>query len=261
MDLPTLQLLLEDLPLGAVDYSPVLDSTNARAQRWISSGASHLSLVVADEQTAGRGRNGRIWLTPPGSAIAFSLILLPEVNNPISIPYLSPLGALAVCESLQSMYDLPALIKWPNDILLFGEKAAGILVETEWQGEQFHSAVLGIGINVAPGSVPQPSEINFPATCVEGALGRSVDRWALMKGVIERVIKRLQDFDQQKFLQAWEDKLAFTGETVQLLRKDEQPIIGQLEGLMRDGSLRLLLPNGKVLSVRAGEIHLRAVDS
>lgn len=260
MDLGALQSRLADLPLGQMAYFDVLDSTNEQALRWAQAGAPHLSLVVADEQTAGRGRSGRAWFTPRGAALAFSLILRPEQIGSTSLPRLTGLGALAVCEVLNREYDLQAQIKWPNDVLVGGRKLTGVLVEADWQGEDIRSAVLGIGINVAPDSVPPESEVVFPATCVETALGSPIDRWTLMEEVLRVLLSRLPDIHQDEFLQAWEENLAYQREWVQLLREGSEPVIGRLLGLKSDGSLRLALLNGEEKFFQAGEIHLRKVD-
>ncbi len=86
------------------------------------------------------------------------------------------LGALAVCQTFREKYALPAEIKWPNDVLVNRSKLAGILVEAHWQGDQLQAVILGIGINIAPESVPVESELIYPATCVQTVLGRPVDR-------------------------------------------------------------------------------------
>lgn len=260
MDLCALQSILADWPLGSMAYFNVLDSTNAQAERWVENGAPHLSLVVADEQTAGRGRNGRIWFTPRGAGLAFSLILRSEQIESVSIPRLTGLGALAVCEVLQSKYDLQAQIKWPNDVLVGGKKLTGVLVEADWQGDEIRSVVLGIGINVAPDSVPPVSEAGFPATCVETALGSPIDRWILLREVLSVLLSRLLVIDQDEFLQDWEGNLVYQRQWVQLLREGSEPVTGRLLGLRSDGSLRLALPNGEEVFFQAGEIHLRMFD-
>jgi BirA family biotin operon repressor/biotin-[acetyl-CoA-carboxylase] ligase len=260
MDLYTLRSILSSLPLGQIAYFDVLDSTNEQALRWAKAGAPHLSLAVADEQTAGRGRSGRSWFTPPGAALAFSLILHPKVLGSAPIQRLTGLGALAVCEVLKNQYELAAQIKWPNDVLVGNRKLAGVLVEAQWQGEALQSVVLGIGINVAQGSVPPESELNFPATCVETALGKPVDRWNLLKDILEATLGWLPYLDQTEFLQTWEGVLAYQGEWVQLLIDGSEPVEGRLLGLESDGSLRLELPEGIKSTFRAGEVHLRKVD-
>jgi BirA family biotin operon repressor/biotin-[acetyl-CoA-carboxylase] ligase len=262
MELSTLQSRLSALPLGQIAYFDVLDSTNEYALHWAKGGAQNLSLVVADEQTAGRGRSGRTWFTPPGAALAFSLVIKPEEleMGSVQITLLTGLGALSVCQVLQKKYGLKAEIKWPNDVLVAGRKLAGVLAELSWQGEALESAVLGIGINVAQDSVPPKSELNFPATCVETALGSPVDRWNLLKEILEGTLDWLPHLDQAEFLQAWEGNLAYQMDLVQLLFEEAEPVEGRLLGLGSDGSLRLELPDGEIRSFQAGEVHLRVVD-
>ena len=260
MDLTTLQLQLSDLPLGPLAYFSVLGSTNTEAVRWIKDGAPHLSLVVADEQTAGRGRSDRAWYTSPGVGLAFSLVLRPEQIGSISTPRLTGLGALAVCDVLQDDYGLPAKIKWPNDVLVDGSKLAGVLVEAQWQGEDILSAVLGIGINVARESVPSQGELDFPATSVETVYGGSVDRWKLLKEVLAALLSRLPQLDHIGFIQAWDANLAFQQEWVQLSRPGAEPVRGRLLGLDRDGFLQLRLGSGEEKVFQSGDIKLRKVD-
>ena len=260
MDLATLQSRLSDLPLGELAYFGVLDSTNEQALRWAQDGAPHLSLVVADEQTAGRGRSGRTWFTPPGAALAFSLILYPNELGSVPVPRITGLGALAVCDVLQNKYELMAQIKWPNDVLVGGSKLAGVLVEAHWHGDEIQAAVLGIGINVAPDSVPSERELDYPATCLEVVLGSPVDRWRLLEEVLAATLYRLSSLNQADFLQAWESNLAYQGQWVQLLKEGSEPVEGRLIGLESDGSLRLELSGGDEKSFQAGEVRLRKVD-
>ncbi len=260
MDTIKLQEHLTDLPLGKVAYYPVLGSTNSEAGRWIEGGAPHLSLVAADEQTAGRGRSGRTWYTPEGTALSFSLVIRPELSRSISPSRLTGLGALAVCDVLQAEYGLPAKIKWPNDVLCGGKKLAGVLVEAQWQGDEILSAVLGIGINVARESIPSQGELDFPATSVETVFGGSVDRWQLLKEVLAATLARLPQLGQDDFIEAWEANLAYRQELVQIIREDAEPIIGQILGLNRAGYLKMRLLSGEEKVFQSGDIKLRQVD-
>lgn len=260
MDLNTLQNQLADLPLGQVAYFRVVGSTNSEAMRWIEGGAPHLSLVAADEQTAGRGRSGRTWYTSKGAALSFSLIIRPEQSESISPSRLTGLGALAVCDVLQTEYGLPAKIKWPNDVLCGGSKLAGVLVEAQWQGDEILSAVLGIGINVARESIPSQGELDFPATSVETVFGGSVDRWQLLKEVLAATLARLPQLGQDDFIEAWEANLAYRQELVQIIREDAEPVIGQILGLNREGFLKMRPLSGEEKLFQSGEIKLRQVD-
>ncbi|MCK5430875.1 MAG: biotin--[acetyl-CoA-carboxylase] ligase, partial [Anaerolineales bacterium] len=176
MDQPTLNKLLGDLSLGSIRYLNTVDSTNNLAAHWAKDGAPNLSLVISDEQTAGRGRLSRRWYTPPGAALAFSLIIQDTTQETVmpnsSLSRLTALGTLAVCDALKQSFptQLQAQIKWPNDVLVAHHKLAGVLSEAFWQGEQLQTVILGIGINIAPESVPSAELLDFPATCVEAAV-------------------------------------------------------------------------------------------
>src|ERR1044071_7260555 len=162
MNQTELKKALAQLPLGDVRYFDSIGSTNNEALAWAASGVRDLSLVIAEEQTAGRGRLDRKWFTPRGTALAFSLILRP---TPEEKPYLTRvvgLAALAVADSLRTR-GLVAQIKWPNDVLLNGRKVSGILVESVWSGEEVDCVVTGIGMNVLKDSVPSTELLQFPA--------------------------------------------------------------------------------------------------
>lgn len=261
MDMLEIERRLKELPIGPIRYMESLGSSNEEAVRWAEKGASNLALVIAEEQTAGRGRQGKRWFTPPGVALAFSLILRLEPRGAYPLPYLTGLGALAVCTALQKNYGLQTKIKWPNDVLVSGHKLAGVLVETNFHGEELEFAVLGIGINVAPGSVPPESKLDFPATCVEAELGKPVDRMALLRYVLEDVLSWLSRLENEDFLQSWERQLAYRDQWVQLVNSEQEPIEGRLLGLEVDGSVRLALDTGLEKAFPFGQIHLRTVDS
>ena len=260
MDTNFLQEYLADLPLGQVVFFPVLGSTNTEGMQRAEEGAPHLSLVAADDHTAGRGRMDRFWYSPTGASLAFSLVIRPDQNRAISTARLTGLGALAVCDILQSGYGLPAKIKWPNDVLVSGGKLAGVLVEAQWQGDEIHSAVLGIGINVARKSVPSQGELDFPATSVESVFEAPVDRWLLLKQVLGALLTRLPQLDQDRFIDDWQSNLAYRGKTVQILRDGAEPEIGRIQGLNHAGYLRLRSPGGEEKLVQSGDVKLRQVD-
>ena len=263
IDLASLQTQLADLPLGQIEYYPTIGSTNTRALELAEQGAPDLTLVVADEQTAGRGRAGRRWFTPPDSALAFSLLLRPDaaLQNGL-VGRMAGLGALAVSTALEEKYQLAGQIKWPNDVLLDGKKVCGILVETHWLGEQLQAIVIGIGVNVLAGAVPPRRELRFPATAVQTEVGRPVDRLALLVAILAQLVHWKGQVSEPAFMQAWEQRLAFLGQTVQLLTDETLALEGVLHGLDPTGGLVLSLPNQEQVVVQAGEIHLRpAVDT
>ena len=164
MNSKSLQTALQNLPLGGLIYFEHVGSTNDIALKWADEGGRDFSLVIANEQTAGRGRNGRSWQTPPDSALALSLLLLPNNRETKNISLFTGLGALALVTTLEKNYTLKAEIKWPNDILVHGKKLAGILVETSWIGEEIQGIVLGMGVNIHSSAIPTKANLHFPAT-------------------------------------------------------------------------------------------------
>ncbi|MBI3158559.1 MAG: biotin--[acetyl-CoA-carboxylase] ligase [Chloroflexi bacterium] len=261
MDEKRLLAALSGLPVGRVAYFASIGSTNDLAAEWAAAGAPDLSVVLADEQTAGRGRAGRRWFTPKGSALAFSLTLRPE-NLPNCDPTLvAGLGALAAAEALQDLYGLATQIKWPNDVLLGGRKACGVLAEAHWLGSQLQALVLGIGINLARSSVPPEEFLSLPATCVEAETGYVVEPAALARAVVQSLLAWRPKLSEQEFIAAWEERLAYRGERVTLSAGPET-LTGCLLGMEPDGRLRLEIASGKIRRVEAGEIRLRReVDS
>jgi BirA family biotin operon repressor/biotin-[acetyl-CoA-carboxylase] ligase len=247
---------LAGLPLGGIRYLESTGSTNDVALAWAAESAPDFSIVFADEQTSGRGRMGRKWFTPSRSALAVSLILRPAETERENIGLFSGLGALALADSLKN-YGINAQIKWPNDVLIGRKKTAGILVETVWMGSEVESIILGLGINVSPAAIPPDELLNFPATCIQSEIKHPVERFDLLHALMVSLIKWRPRLGTEQFIREWEQYLAFRGETIQLWLGETETIIGVLEGLEVDGSLRLRESNGAIRVVRFGEIHLR----
>ena len=252
-----LQTLLSSLPLGGLRYFKSIGSTNDEALAWATQDAPDFSLVVADEQTAGRGRAGREWVTPKGTALAFSLILRPAAFEAETPSLFTGLGAVALTDVLKRL-KLKPRIKWPNDILLNGSKVAGILSESVWTGDQADAVVLGMGVNVLEASTPTASQLLFPATSVEAELGRPVDRVDLLRDLLAAIVAWRPGLTDGKLVKTWEEKLAYKGDLVQVWRDQETPLEGRIMGLDSNGCLRLLpAKSGKIVTVQFGEIHLR----
>ncbi len=272
MDQASLQSNLADLALPAVRFFPTIGSTNDEAWRWVEAGAPHGALVIAEEQTAGRGRMRRQWVTAAGCGLAFSLVLrsLPLASHLLS--RLTGLGAVAVCQTLHHHYSLPAQVKWPNDILLAQRKAGGVLVELRWNGGDLTAAVIGIGVNITHQAInPQvlPLEsLDFPATSVEDELGTPVDRLVLLHGILQEFFNWLPRLASPDFMHVWETSLAYRGQWVELYADNNvsspnggsvtvPTVIGKVIGLTGDGSLQLRTHVGEGITARIGEIRLR----
>ena len=211
------------------------DSTNERAKELALAGAPHGTLVTADEQSAGRGRQGRAWTAPPGSALLMSLVLR-ELD-----PLLPLAAAVAVCEALPG--DADARIKWPNDVWLERRKLAGILVEGRVQESW---AVLGIGLNVSTEAFP--SELAEIATSLRLS-GFDLEREPLLAELLLTLERRLAT-PEDELLAAWAERDALRGERV---RWDGGQ--GTAAGIDRGGSLIVETEEGRT-TLAAGEVHL-----
>ncbi|NPV55379.1 MAG: biotin--[acetyl-CoA-carboxylase] ligase [Anaerolineae bacterium] len=258
LDQSTLEHALADLPIPAVRWQAVTGSTNDDALAWAAAGAPDGALVAANQQTNGRGRLARQWVTQPGAALAFSLVLHPQAIDASLLPQYALLGGLAVCLSLEALGAAgQAAIKWPNDVLLNGRKVCGVLAEARWQGEAPQVVVLGIGVNVAPGSVPPPESVRFPAGSVSEELGFPVDRLALLGDILRHLFAWRDRLGKPDFLAAWETRLAFRGGCIRVSLPDGKHLSGLLEGVDPQGALHLRKANGDLVEVLAGDVSLR----
>ena len=264
MDERTVRKVLSNIPLGGLRYFEQAGSTNDIALGWAAAGAPDLALVFAEQQTAGRGRGSHSWFTPPGAALAFSLVIRPLPGEEQLVSLFSALGALAVSEVLAAQ-GLHPQIKWPNDVLLNQKKVCGILVESVWTGEKVDSLVLGVGLNVKPEAVPPPDQLSFPATCLEaelpppGHIFPAFERALMLQQILQAVRYWRSLVPTIIFRHNWERRLAFRGEQVEIWTDGQAARKGQVDGLEQDGSLRLLSPQGQAFTVQFGEVHLRPV--
>jgi len=248
-----LQAALKPLALADWQYHPVVGSTNDLARDWARNGAPDWSLVVADEQTAGRGRFERQWVTRPGVSLAMSLVIRPTAQEANHVTRFTALAALGLVQSLEKM-GLQAEIKWPNDVLLQGNKVAGVLVEAEWHGDAMDALVVGMGVNIKPGAVPEAGEVRFPSTSVEAAVGRAVDRWALLADIL-RVMQAVRGYlTKEAFMEAWNAHLAYRGDWVHFRMPSGVVRRYQVLGVMPDGRLSLQGEDGQSTAFNSGEV-------
>ncbi|HEY60441.1 MAG TPA: biotin--[acetyl-CoA-carboxylase] ligase [Anaerolineae bacterium] len=251
---------LQGLHIAEMRFFETIGSTNEEALQWAFIGAGDNSLVIANQQTAGRGRGKRRWITIHGSSLAFSLILKPTKNEMLHLPLFSPLGALAVSEAAESLCKVPAQVKWPNDVLLYGKKAAGILAESCWVEGKLESLVVGIGVNIAPESVPPLNNLLFPATCLEIACSKAIDRLDVLKTILENFFSLREKLGDNEFFNKWQKKLAFKGEEVYLYDDKNVTQRGTLIGVDQQGYIILKNENGQKNHFPIGDLHLRPLN-
>ncbi|MGD0794850.1 MAG: biotin--[acetyl-CoA-carboxylase] ligase [Dehalococcoidales bacterium] len=233
-------------------YYPRLTSTMEAARREVKKNAPEGSVVIAGEQTRGRGRLKRAWFSPAGN-IALSIVLYPDKSG---LPYLIMIASLAAAHSIESVTGLDTRIKWPNDILLGGKKVAGILIENEIKGDKVEYAVIGIGINVALRPADN-SEISAIATGLEDVLGEKVSREKIIKNLFlefERLYFQLPD--GESIFKLWRDRLVTLGRKV-TVRWGEETLHGVAESVDESGALLIRLADGTFTKVVAGDVTLR----
>lgn len=229
-------------------------STNDIARDWTDAPSG--AVVVTEEQTAGRGRFGRSWIAPSGSALLFSVVLRPKVDA-VQLTRLTMVGALAVAETLAS---LPAMavdmvgLKWPNDVQIAGRKVAGILPELVWEGDTLSAAVLGIGVNVRTDFTGTPLEGR--ATSIERQVGAAVDRADLLGKLLVRIDHWAARVEEASLVAAWRAWLTTIGQRVNVrtMGETEEEIEGTADDVDDDGALILRLDDGTTRRIVAGEV-------
>ncbi len=235
-----------------VIYYPSLPSTMEVAKQEVQRGAVAGTVIIVDEQTAGRGRIKRLWLSPQGN-IALSVILYPGVAY---LPFLIMLVSLAVVHSIEAVTGLKSQLKWPNDVLINGKKVCGILVESNVQSDIVDYAIIGIGINVDLRLADFP-EIQSTATSLSDEAGRDVSRLNVIRCLlveIERLYLTLAA--NNSIYEEWRDSLATLGSRVQV-KSGETIYEGIAESVARDGSLLLRHSDGNLTRIVAGDVTLR----
>lgn len=244
------QQVLERLYPRAVRYFRQIGSTNDEALAWMVSGAKSGSVVVTDEQVKGKGRLGRIWHTPAGTALIVSVILRP---NPKGLSQVTMLGALAIYDMLKQVGCDDVAIKWPNDVLLCGRKVSGVLPESVWDNGQLSGVVLGMGINVRIDF--DETELAAKAISIEPVLGRPVDRLELLTSLLTCVDYWSERLGSIELFSTWQNRLVTLGSLVEV-----QTLAGVVSGLAQsvdvDGALQVLQADGQVARVIAGDISL-----
>ena len=250
--------ILHDLHLGEMRWYDTLPSTNTYALEWLRDFPPEYSLIVTDQQTAGYGRNQRSWHSRAGASLTFSFIVHPNQPEQDKLPLFSALAALAVCEAITSYPpNIDISVKWPNDVLLNGKKAAGILAEAAWQGDQLMGLVIGIGVNMQPATLPPADELLFPATSLEQTMGRSIDRWDLLHHILQAFLALRTIFPSPEFLDAWQNKLAYLGEEVTISKMGKEYQNGIFMGVDERGYLMLKEKNGRISTFPLGDMSLR----
>jgi len=240
-------------------FSREIDSTNEWAKELALNGAYEGTVVIVEIQTAGHGRLGREWFSPSGG-LWFSLILRPKLRPPEAVK-LTFVAGLAVAKVLREMFDLKVETKWPNDVLVNGQKICGILTEMNTTDETVNFVIVGIGVN-ANFDVEKvlPEQLKKVVTSLENELGRKVQLEKLFRALLEQLEKLYELFTKEGFkpvLEEWKNYAGFLGQQVQVTSLTEE-LGGLALDVDCDGALVLRLEDGTRKQVFVGDVSLRA---
>ena len=234
-------------------YFNETDSTNTRAKDLAIKGAPEGTLVVSEKQTKGRGRKGRNWFSPSRGGIYTSLILRPRIP-PNEAPKMTLLTAVAVAETLHSLTQLKANIKWPNDILINGKKIAGILTEISTEMDAIDYIVVGLGMNV---NTPDfPDDIHKKATSIFIETGKHFPRVKLIREYIQWHEKYYEIFMKTGFepiTKRWKEFSNILGRKI-IVEIIDKKYIGEVQDIDSDGTLILKDNNGKYHRISSGDV-------
>lgn len=232
-----------------------LPSTNTEAARQAARGAAEGLCVVAREQTAGRGRQQRVWVSPKDAGLYFSIVLRPRLA-PDAWPLLTLASALAAADALAEVCALRVDIKWPNDLLVAGRKVCGILAEAVETAAAGRACVVGFGINLKGGAYT--AELRESATSIEELTGARPDPDALIAALVRAVGRRYASLHGEdgarETLREWCSRSTYAEGKRVRVALDGATFEGVTRGLERDGALRVETAGGEFRVVRAGDV-------
>lgn len=262
---------LRDLPLIAtVEHHASIGSTNDRARELAQAHAPEITLVSADEQLSGRGRQNRAWFTPPSTALAISLLTRPAIAASHAMR-LTMLAGLAAVAGIETVTGLRLDLKWPNDVVspLPGRerpgesgllKVGGILTEASFQGDTIEYAVVGMGINVNV-DFGGNAELRDIATSLKMLRGNEIDRAVVLKAIVAAFVERyawLHDGDRLR--KAWAARLINLGREIRV-QLDDEIVAGRSESVDTDGALLLRTPDGQLQRLLSGDVTLHNLNA
>jgi BirA family biotin operon repressor/biotin-[acetyl-CoA-carboxylase] ligase len=231
-----------------------LDSTNQYAFEIALKGAEEGTVILADQQSRGRGRMGRDWVSPPGVGIYVTVILRPK-SRVGDLPKYTLLASVAVAEAVRDVTGLQAVIKWPNDVLIEGKKFCGILEESMITGNKIGHLVIGIGINVNTDPADLPETPKGAPTSLKAERGETVDRNRLLTNLLQKLDSGYSDILEGKginIVHKWRGLSATLGRRVRV-EMSGSSIEGQAVDIDDDGSL-LISKDGELQKINSGDI-------
>jgi BirA family biotin operon repressor/biotin-[acetyl-CoA-carboxylase] ligase len=248
------ELLRSDFVGRDVRYAESTESTMLGARAAAEAGAPDGAIALAEEQTAGRGRMGRSWVSPPGVNLYFTVVFRPTLEQLGQLALIAP---LAVCLAIEETTGLLPRIKWPNDVLIDGRKVAGVLPEAELAGDKVLYALVGIGINVNLDAAGH-SEIATIATSLREQLGREVAREEVLAATLNHLEELYTAVRRGEVVSMdWKQRLETLGKPVRIEAAGGSVIEGTVVDADSDGALILRRDDGTHVRVQSGEVTLR----
>jgi len=259
LDIDLVRSLLTTQEFGQeLHYLVQTGSTMDDARRLAEAGAAHGSVVVADEQTAGRGTKGRIWVSPPGQSIHTTLIVRPSIEELKRLSIISP---VATTDAVRATTPLQPTIKWPNDIQMGQRKMGGILIEADWSEGEPSYALVGIGLNVNFDPAPWATQIDRPATSLMIELGERQQREPVFAALLNAFERRYRQAGETELRDTWISRLDTLNKDVTVTLTGGEAIEGRAVGVDDAGALIVETEDGSRQSFIAGEVTLRAATS
>lgn len=233
-------------------------STNADAFRLAEEGAGEGTTVVADSQSAGKGRRGRHWVSPAGVNLYCSVVLRPDIL-PYEAPQLTFLSSVAVARAIRQETGLAAEIKWPNDVLLQGKKVAGLLNEMSAETDGINFVILGVGVNLNMSREQFPDDLRAPATSLLLEHGKAVPRAGFTARLLNELDRLYNEFLNHGFgpvRREWQECCNAAGREIVVSDQGLETARGIFDGIDGDGALLLRLPDGKQERIVAGDVRV-----
>lgn len=235
-----------------------VDSTNTEAERHLAAGSRTPLVILAREQTQGRGRRGRIWHSPPSGNLYSTFVFRPKLE-PARLQDFTLWMGLNVCELIANFCSIEPGLKWPNDVLFKGRKVGGMLTEARIDAEEVHDLVFGLGLNLNGRAADLPKELQKSATSLADAAGAPLDVNRFAAALIGRVLtacnRFVEDDYRDKFAELWARFDVLRGQPVTVTQGD-RAIAGTATGIDAEGSLIVRTAAGRTERFRAGEVTL-----
>ena len=256
LDLERFRSLLMTERIGrSLHYEPQTTSTMDDARRLADEGAPHGMVALTDEQTAGRGTKGRVWVSPPGQSIHATIIVRPSIEELKRLSIVSPVAAT---DAVRASSSLRPTIKWPNDVQIYERKLGGILIEADWRDGQPSYALIGIGINVNFDPAPWANLIDRPATSLMIELGDRQAREPVLAALLNAFERWYLRALSDELHEVWRGRLDTLGQSVTVTQSNGNQLHGVAVDVDREGALLLQVDNGRIVPLIAGEVTVRA---